>query len=72
MLAVEPPQTAPGTVIAAEGEGLIGTVRELEAGHPALLVTVTPSVTSPVAPAVKAIERVPAPEVIEPLLIVQV
>jgi hypothetical protein len=56
----------------ADGIALIPTVCDPLAEHPAPLTAVTPNVTAPVEPAVKAIVRVPAPDVIEPLVIDQV
>ncbi len=63
--------TLDDAVMVAEGSALIVTVFEPVAWQPPGVASMTPSVTLPDAPAVKAIWRVPAPDVIVPLVTVQ-
>lgn len=72
MLPPEPAHADELAVIVAEGIGVIATLAAPAELHPAAVRTVTPSVTVPLAAAWNAIDRVPAPDVIVPFVIVHV
>jgi hypothetical protein len=65
-----PAQAVDGPESVAVGGVLTVTLAEPPAGHP-LFVTVTPSPTGPVGPALNVTERVPVPPVIVPFEMVQ-
>ena len=67
----DPAQVAVGPVITGDGAALIGMVA-LEVALQPPFATVTPSETLPEAAAVKVMALVPAPPVIEPLVMVSV
>jgi hypothetical protein len=71
VLPEEPPHTAVGAVIVAMGKALIEETAEPIAEQPAPLTTVTANVTVPVVPAVNDTDLVPAPAVIDPLVMDQ-
>lgn len=64
-------RTLDGAVIVALGLELIVTLLLAVAAQPVALVTVTPSATVPLAPAVKVTDLVLPPAVIVPFVIVQ-
>jgi hypothetical protein len=70
-LPAAPTHRAAGAVMVADGAALIVTLAEALAPHPAPLSTVIPRETLPEGPGMKAMLRVPAPEVMLPLVIVQ-
>jgi hypothetical protein len=68
---VAPAQIAAGAEIAADGMEFTATLREPVAAQLAPVCTVTPSAIGPEAPAENVMLRVPAPPVMEPLVMVQ-
>ena len=66
-----PAQPVAGPVNAAVGRGVVETTWDDVDEQPLAPCTVTPSVTTPLAPAVKVMERDPPPPVIEPFPINQ-
>ena len=68
---VEVAQTSEGAVMVQDGSGLIVTSLELEHWQPLLVVTVTLIWAGEVVPAVQVIWLVLLPEVMEPLVMLQ-